>query len=82
MCEIYLQARRDGVLTESQKKLASEAETLQSAFARVGIAGVIDEATGYQKVRSNDALRVLLSRYIADGLRKWVKTFPDSFLST
>ena len=79
MCEIYLQARRDGVLTENQKKLASEAEILQSAFARVGIAGVIDEATGYQKVRSNDALRVLLSRYIADGLRKWVKTFPDSF---
>ncbi|QHJ76103.1 MAG: hypothetical protein [Bacteriophage sp.] len=81
MCEIYLQARRDGVLTESQKKLASEAEILQSAFARVGIAGVIDEATGYQKVRSNDALRVLLSRYIADGLRKWVKTFPDSFFN-
>ena len=70
MCEIYLQARRDGVLTENQKKLALEAEILQSAFARVGIAGVIDEATGYQKVRSNDALRVLLSRYIADGLRK------------
>lgn len=79
MCEIYLQARRDGVLTENQKKLALEAEILQSAFARVGIAGVIDEATGYQKVRSNDALRVLLSRYIADSLRKWVKTFPDSF---
>lgn len=79
MCEIYLQARRDGVLTDSQQKLAVEAEILQSAFARVGITAVIDEATGYQKVRSNDALRVLLSRYIADGLRKWVKTFPDSF---
>lgn len=81
MCEIYLQARRDGVLTDNQQKLAIEAEILQSSFARVGIAGVIDEATGYQKVRSNDALRVLLSRYIADGLRKWVKTFPDSFFN-
>ena len=79
MCEIYLQARRDDVLTESQKKLAIEAEILQSAFARVGIAAVIDEATGYQKVRTNDALRLLLSRYIAEGLRKWIKTFHDSF---
>ena len=80
MCDIYLQARRaKDVLTDSQIKLAEQAEILQSAFARVGIAAVIDEATGYQKVRTNDALRVLLSRYIAEGLRKWLKTFPDSF---
>lgn len=79
MCDIYLKARRDGVLTETQEKLAIQAEILQSAFARVGIASVIDEATGYQKVRTNDALRVLLSRYISEGLRKWLKTFPDSF---
>ena len=32
-----------------------------------------------RKVRSNDAPRLLLSRYIAEGLRKWIKTFPDSF---
>jgi P63C domain len=83
MCDIYLAARRDGpdVLTESQKDLAIQAEILQSAFARVGIASVIDEATGYQKVRTNDALRVLLSRYIADGLKKWLLTFPDSFFT-
>lgn len=79
MCEIYLQARRDGVLTDSQQKIAIQAEILQSAFARVGIAAIIDEATGYQKVRTNDALRLLLSRYIAEGLRKWLKTFHDSF---
>jgi len=82
MCEVYLQARRDGgVLTESQEKLAIQAEILQSAFARVGIAAIIDEATGYQRVRGNDALRILLARYIADGLRKWLMTFPDSFFA-
>ncbi len=79
MCDIYLQARRNKVLTESQQKLAVQAEILQSAFARVGIAALIDEATGYQKVRTNDALRLLLARYIAEGLRKWIKTFHDSF---
>jgi hypothetical protein len=81
MCDVYLKARRDGVLTESQLPLAVQAEILQSAFARVGIAAVIDEATGYQKVRGNDALRLLLGRYIADGLRKWLNTFPDSFFA-
>lgn len=80
MCEIYLQARRDGgVLTDAQEKLAIQAEILQSAFARIGIAAIIDEATGYQRVRGSDALRILLARYINDGLRKWLQTFPDSF---
>ena len=79
MCAVYLNARRDGVLVESQMKLADQAEILQSAYAKLGIAAVIDEATGYQKVRSNDALRLLLARYVAEGVRKWIKTFPDSF---
>jgi|TARA_B110000908_G_C10228219_1_gene439161 hypothetical protein len=81
MCDVYLQARRAGALTDVQLKLADQAEILQSAFARVGIAAIIDEATGYQKVRTNDALRLLLSRYIAEGLKKWLKTFPDSFFN-
>lgn len=81
MCVLYIRARRDGVLTESQMPLAVQSEILQEAFAGLGIAAVIDEATGYQKVRSNDALRVLLARYIAEGLRKWLPTFPDSFFA-
>ncbi|PKL21349.1 MAG: hypothetical protein CVV48_08235 [Spirochaetae bacterium HGW-Spirochaetae-4] len=79
LCEMYLKARRDGVLTASQLPQADKAELLLTAFAKVGIAAIIDEATGYQKARSNDALRLLLTRYIAEGLQNWVKTFPDSF---
>lgn len=79
ICEVYLRARREGALTTAQLPQADQAEILLTSFAKVGIDAVIDEATGYQKVRSNDALRVLLSRYIAEGLQKWVKTFPDSF---
>lgn len=81
MCNVYLSARRDGALVGSQLKLVDQAEILQSAFAKLGIAAIIDEATGYQKVRSNDALRILLARYVAEGVRKWIKTFPDSFFS-
>lgn len=82
MCEIYLKARRDGdVLVPAQGKLAEQAEILLTAFAQVGIVALIDEATGYQIDRKHDALRLLLSKYIAEGLRKWLPTFPDSFFA-
>lgn len=81
ICKMYLSARRDGVLTSKQLPQAAQAEILLEAFANVGVAAVIDEATGYQKVRTNDALRLLLSRYIAEGLQKWLYTFPDTFFA-
>ena len=67
MCELYLQARREKKLTKQQLKLATQAEILQSAFARVGIQALIDEATGLQYDRKNDALRYLLQQYISSG---------------
>ena len=79
MCEMYLQARRDEVLTAKQAHLAEKAEILQSAFARLGMITLIDEATGFQRDRSHDALRILLEKYISEGMQKWIKTFPDSF---
>jgi hypothetical protein len=81
MCEIYLMARRDNVLTPSQEKLAIQSEILLSAFANLGIDALIDEATGYQYDRKHDALRVLLVQYVAEGLKKWIHTFPDDFFA-
>jgi len=67
ICDIYLRARREGVLAPKQIKaqLAEKAEILQSSFAKVGVIALIDEATGFQRDRKHDALRLLLSRYIA-----------------
>jgi hypothetical protein len=83
MCEVYLSARRAGgdVLTESQNKLAIQSEILLSALAQVGIDALVDEATGFQLDRKHNALRLLLSKYIADGMQKWIHTFPDSFFA-
>ena len=64
-----------------QVHLAEKAEILQSAFAKVGIVALIDEATGFQQDRRHDALRMLLGKYIAEGLQKWIHTFPDSFFA-
>ncbi len=81
LCNLYLEARRTGVLNHQQKHLAEQAEVLLASFAKVGIIALIDEATGFQYDRKHDALRILLEQYIADGLQKWVKKFPDEFFT-
>ncbi len=81
ICGVFLSARRKGELHSSQEHLAMQAEILMEAFATVGIVALVDEATGYQLDRSHDALRLLLSKYIAEGLQKWLKTFPDAFFA-
>ena len=81
MCSLYLKARREGKLLPNQRKLADQAEILQDAFATVGIIALVDEATGFQKDRKYDALRLILQTYIAERIREWIKTFPDNFFS-
>ena len=81
VCEVYLEARDAGTLAPSQLHVAKQAEVLVRALAKVGIVALVDEATGYQRDRGHDALRLLLERYIAEGLQKWIHTFPDSFFA-
>lgn len=79
VCDVYLDARLAGVLTESQERVANQSEMLVRGFARVGIVALVDEATGYQRDRASDALSKILERFIAKELQPWVKTFPDEF---
>jgi hypothetical protein len=79
ICEIYLSARDDGVLLESQKTLAEVSDILMRSLAKVGIVALIDEATGYQFERDARNLQELFSQYIAEEFLPWVKTFPDDF---
>lgn len=57
LCSLYLKVRREGNPTQYQLKMAIQAEILFEAFAKVGIIALIDEATGYQRDRSNNALQ-------------------------
>lgn len=79
ICNLYLEARRQKKLSHQQEHLATQAEILLTAFAKIGIVALVDEATGYQKNRKSDALRLLLEAYLADEIKKWVKEFPDDF---
>jgi len=79
ICSMYLDARKAGALLPNQIHLAEQAEIIVKSLAKVGIASLIDEATGYQEVRDRKALQALLDKYLLHEFAKWAKRFPDSF---
>lgn len=79
LCDIYLQAEDDGALLDSQNKLALQSRILIRALAKVGITALIDEATGYQLDREQNALQELLKAYIAEDFLKWQARFPRKY---
>ena len=79
ICEVWLDADEFGKLGTRQKRIAKKARMLMRALAHVGIIALVDEATGYQRDRSSDALAKILEAFIAKELQPWVKTFPDQY---
>lgn len=78
ICRAYIKALYEGTLsTERQKEIAIKCALIVSGLTRAGLDALIDEATGYQYVRAEDAIQVKLRAFIADELRAWEKTFPD-----
>ncbi len=79
ICEAVLAARQNGELNYQQFHIAEQCEVLVRGFARVGIIALVDEATGYQKDRSKDALAQILEAFVAKELQPYVKTFPADY---
>lgn len=80
ICRVWLEARNAGRLpNKAQKRTAEKAEILSFGFAEVGIAALIDEATGFQDDRAKNALAKILEEFIAKELRPYVRTFPTDF---
>lgn len=79
ICEVYLSASDNGVALESQAKTIFQANAIIRALAKVGIAALVDEATGYQVERESDALQSLLKAYIAEDFLQWQTRFPRKF---
>ena len=55
------------------------AEIIVRASAKVGIIALVDEATGYQKVRRDRDLQLKLQAFIADDMQEWARMFPQDF---
>ncbi|WP_454175391.1 P63C domain-containing protein [Gordonia sputi] len=79
VCDVYLDARNEGILLKNQEPAAFAAEILMRGLARVGIVALVDEATGYQETRAKNELAQILKAYVAEELQPWMKRFPDEF---
>jgi hypothetical protein len=79
LCAVLIDAGRRGVRGKRSDHLAERAALLQYGFASVGIIALVDEATGYQGFRPQDALQAYLEKVISRELAAWVKRFPDEF---
>ncbi len=79
ICEAVLKARDEGSLQKQQEHIAERCELLIRGFARVGIIALVDEATGYQEFRKQDALAKILEAFIAKELQPWISTFGNEF---
>ena len=80
ICDAVLAAREAGALRADQLHIARQCEILVRGFARVGIIALVDEATGFQRDRTKDALARILEAFVAKELQPWVKNFPERIL--
>lgn len=81
ICDAFLEARKNITLSPRQEIIAAQCEILMRAFARLGIIAMVDEATGFDKVKTDvkDKLQTFLNQFLMKEAAKWVKTFPDEF---
>jgi hypothetical protein len=79
VCRVYLAARDAKLLMPSQRHIAERSDMLVRALASLGIVALVDEATGYEKVRDRGALQALLDKYLRQEHAAWAKRFPDEF---
>lgn len=81
ICDAFLEARKHVTLSSRQAIIAAQCEILMRAFARLGIIAMVDEATGFDKVKDDvkDKLQTFFNQFLMKEAAKWVKTFPDEF---
>jgi len=79
ICQVWIDAANANVLNESQQKTAQKARILQRGVGKIGWIALVDEATGFQKVRDKAALQQLLSLYVSKEFLPWMKTFIEAF---
>lgn len=79
VCWVYHDAAMAGALKPNQQHIAEYCEILLRGLTNVAITALVDEATGFQDIRTRNALQKILEKYVTKELQPWVKTFDDEF---
>jgi hypothetical protein len=79
VCAVFIDTDDANKLLANQVHIAQRCKLLLRSFSTVGIIALVDEASGYQAVRPQDALQAYLEMIIRKELAAWAKKFPDEF---
>ena len=79
LCNAILEANEQGAATPRQNSFVERAMVLIRGLATVGVIALVDEATGYQRIREERALATILEKFISKELQPWTKTFDYEF---
>ena len=79
ICRVWIEAALNGDLQSQQMPKTMNALSFLSGFGELGIIGLVDEATGYQRIREERALATILEKFIDKELQPWTRTFPYEF---
>ena len=79
ICRVWIEAALNGDLMPQQMPKTQNALGFLSGLGEVGIIGLVDEATGYQRIRAERALAAILEKYLARDWQRWTKTFDLDF---
>ena len=82
--EVYLKFRDESLAEKGEvprryKDIITACDILMRGLAHVGIAALVDEATGYQVVRDRLALQAILDKFLEKEFAAWAKKFGDDF---
>ena len=79
LCGAVIEAHRNDATTSRQAGIVERASVLLRGFATIGIIALIDEATGYEKIRAEHSLSKILDKFLSKELQPWARTFPVEF---
>ena len=79
VCYVFIDAFEAGALKDNQLHIATQCKILVRGFATVGIIALVDAATGFEKIRKQEALQEILDKYLRKEYAAWAKCFPDEF---
>lgn len=77
LCNAYVDAAIAGTLHPKQRHLAAQARVIVAACSKVGIAALIDEATGFQYLREHGILGDIFARALRDAPGAWSRRWQD-----
>jgi hypothetical protein len=77
--DLFLSARAAGPMKKQPARAAAVSESIVRAAATVGITGLVDEATGYARVRARQSAQWAVQATIAEDIGAWASRFPKDF---